>query len=460
MAHPEEMTPLLPDTLPEDFSDWDGDAPQAPSEEDAAYTGSEAPKSLGQSDYFDSILANFVDAPSVWRSDSPDSWPKEPSSVAGSRSEWDAVYTLAKAPKPVAQSAPAPSVVEKPREARPAMPAARPQAPVDDTAEVSPSDAWSKLEASHAAKESSAKPGRQEAPAADAVRKLSAHEVREADEAISQLFTPKTAEVEEEPKPAKSKRVLIAAASGGSILVAAVLFFTLGHHGTKAMAEPAAQPTTVITDAEMTTTNTPKPSASEPLAQPKSQAAAAAQPTAQSQAAAEDDQASSTPAVTDSQTKMMNDQLSAPNVISQDMRKQAAGSVAPPPPAGTTEAVNLGGGSAMPNVFNGRSESVVQAPPAKPLAISSGIANGMLIKKTPPVYPTIAKTARVSGTVELHAVIAKNGTIKDLRVLSGPIMLQQSAFDAVRSWRYKPYTLNNEPTEVETTINVVFSLTN
>ena len=82
----------------------------------------------------------------------------------------------------------------------------------------------------------------------------------------------------------------------------------------------------------------------------------------------------------------------------------------------------------------------------------------MLIQKTPPVYPPIAKAAHVSGTVELQATISKNGTIKDLRVLTGPAMLRQAAVDAVRDWRFKPDRLNNEPTEVETTINVIFSL--
>jgi protein TonB len=82
----------------------------------------------------------------------------------------------------------------------------------------------------------------------------------------------------------------------------------------------------------------------------------------------------------------------------------------------------------------------------------------MLVQKTPPVYPPIAKAAQVSGTVELHATISRNGTIKDLHIVSGPVMLRQAAVDAVRTWRYKPYKLSNEPVEVETTINVVFSL--
>jgi len=60
--------------------------------------------------------------------------------------------------------------------------------------------------------------------------------------------------------------------------------------------------------------------------------------------------------------------------------------------------------------------------------------------------------------VVLQATISKTGTIENLRVISGPAMLQQSAMDAVKSWRYRPYLLNNDPVEVETTVNVVFSL--
>ena len=82
----------------------------------------------------------------------------------------------------------------------------------------------------------------------------------------------------------------------------------------------------------------------------------------------------------------------------------------------------------------------------------------MLLQKTQPMYPPIAKAARVQGTVVLQAKISKTGSIEDLHVVSGPAMLQQSALDAVRTWRYRPYLLNNEPVEVETTINVIFSL--
>jgi protein TonB len=73
------------------------------------------------------------------------------------------------------------------------------------------------------------------------------------------------------------------------------------------------------------------------------------------------------------------------------------------------------------------------------------------------VYPPIARAAHVSGAVVLHAIISKTGTVQNLQVISGPEMLRASALDAVRNWRYKPYLLNGDPTEVETTITVNFN---
>jgi protein TonB len=151
---------------------------------------------------------------------------------------------------------------------------------------------------------------------------------------------------------------------------------------------------------------------------------------------------------------MMNDQLTAPTRIP----KQAAENAPPPASLDTGGADGLGGGSANTSMFNGHAQPNVKVASSKPVVISSGVATGMLIQRTQPDYPPIARTAHVAGTVELHATIATNGRIKDLHAVSGPVMLRQAALDAVRNWRYKPYRLNNQPVEVETTINVVFSL--
>jgi protein TonB len=116
-------------------------------------------------------------------------------------------------------------------------------------------------------------------------------------------------------------------------------------------------------------------------------------------------------------------------------------------------------GGVIGSVFGtGPAKPVVKQEAPKKVNISQGVATGLLLQKVQPTYPAIAKAARVQGTVVLQATISKNGSITNLRVQSGPAMLQQSALDAVRNWRYKPYLLNGDPVEVETTVNVVFSL--
>jgi TonB family protein len=92
------------------------------------------------------------------------------------------------------------------------------------------------------------------------------------------------------------------------------------------------------------------------------------------------------------------------------------------------------------------------------MEIPAGTAVGNLLHKTTPVYPPLAKAARVSGMVVLHATISKTGSIENLQVVSGETMLQQAALDAVKSWTYKPFLVKGQPAEVETTVNIIFTL--
>jgi periplasmic protein TonB len=95
---------------------------------------------------------------------------------------------------------------------------------------------------------------------------------------------------------------------------------------------------------------------------------------------------------------------------------------------------------------------------ARPVSISH-MSEGDLVHKILPTYPPLARAARLQGQVVLQAMISRQGTIENLRVLSGHAMLVPAAIDAVRQWRYRPYILNSEPVEVETQITVNFSLT-
>jgi protein TonB len=92
--------------------------------------------------------------------------------------------------------------------------------------------------------------------------------------------------------------------------------------------------------------------------------------------------------------------------------------------------------------------------------ISQGVTKGLLIHRVEPPYPPLAKAARVQGEVVLSAIISVNGEIENLQLASGHPMLVPAALTAVRQWRYKPYLLNGQPVEVETTITVIFALTN
>jgi protein TonB len=149
-------------------------------------------------------------------------------------------------------------------------------------------------------------------------------------------------------------------------------------------------------------------------------------------------------------SEMMDAQLAAPSRISKDVK---AAPVEDAPGSLSAGAID-DGGSVQGAVFSGGSKMKVVAPSA----ISAGVAEGMLIHKTEPVYPKFARDNHIGGTVVLKAKIAKNGTLQDLQVISGPKILGTAAMDAARNWRYKPYMLNNQPVEVDTSISVVFSI--
>src|SRR5205807_10555437 len=90
--------------------------------------------------------------------------------------------------------------------------------------------------------------------------------------------------------------------------------------------------------------------------------------------------------------------------------------------------------------------------------VSQGVSQGLLVKKTQPAYPPLLRQARIQGTVVLQAEISKDGSIQNLRLISGHPMLAPAAIEAVKQWKYKPYLLNGEPVEVETQVQVNFTL--
>jgi len=92
------------------------------------------------------------------------------------------------------------------------------------------------------------------------------------------------------------------------------------------------------------------------------------------------------------------------------------------------------------------------------IRVGGNLQQTKLISQPRPVYPPLAKQARIQGAVVLEAVISKQGGVENLRVISGHPLLIQAALDAVKQWKYKPTLLNGEPVEVVTTVTVNFNL--
>ena len=117
-------------------------------------------------------------------------------------------------------------------------------------------------------------------------------------------------------------------------------------------------------------------------------------------------------------------------------------------------------GGVLGGIIGGVASNLPPPPKAAPSRIRQGgnVQQAKLINQVRPLYPPLAKQARIQGTVQLQAIIAKDGTVIQLEVLSGHPLLVQAALDAVRQWRYQPTLLNGEPVEVVTTVAVVFTL--
>jgi protein TonB len=168
------------------------------------------------------------------------------------------------------------------------------------------------------------------------------------------------------------------------------------------------------------------------------------------------------------QTDMLNTgQLRTPSRIPQRVQMIREEEAPPPMPSvggvvggvpGGIPGGQLGG--VIGGIVNATSAAVPKFVPVTPqrVRISQGVTKGLLVQKIEPQYPPLARAARVQGDVVLSAVIDTNGQITNLQLVSGHPMLVPAAIAAVKQWRYKPYLLNGQPVEVETTITVIFSL--
>ncbi len=179
----------------------------------------------------------------------------------------------------------------------------------------------------------------------------------------------------------------------------------------------------------------PPPTPAAPLVQPRVAAAAA------------------------TRTELLAATVLAPTVIPRDPIL-----VADSAPAGLNPGSNIGGGNGPAGLLPlgiGPSPAVPRVRPSRPtgpIRVSAGVASGQLIVPIQPHYPAIALATRTQGTVVVAATISTEGRIESLHVVSGPPLLVPAAVEAIQRARYRLWTLNGAPVEVETTISVVFSL--
>jgi len=280
-----------------------------------------------------------------------------------------------------------------------------------------------------------------EAVAKSAADGISAHSLR------ANTIEPRAAK----PWPAKKKWPVIAGPSAALVVILAAAVIP-GFNRGRASAKPVAGPTPPMT------TQPAENAASKPFpAAPIPATTTGGEVQSRSVPAQALIQKNAGPS--QAQAQMMNDQLQAPSRIH---AAAALAEQASPPPGGFAAAEIDGSDNhnAIGTVFGGPKDLKVQAAARPVISVSSGAALSLLIQKTPPVYPVIAKTGRVSGTVVLAVTISKGGNVENVRVVTGPAMLRRPAVDAVRTWRFKPYLVDNQPTAIETTINVHFTLDN
>jgi protein TonB len=164
------------------------------------------------------------------------------------------------------------------------------------------------------------------------------------------------------------------------------------------------------------------------------------------------------------QTDIVNGELRTPTKIPQKI-KMIQEDEAPPAMATTGVVGGVPGGvpgGSMGGVIGSVLSSAPVAAPkiATPtrVRVSSGVVSGLLVRKVPPTYPPLARQARIQGVVVLQAQISKEGNIENLQLISGHPMLAPAAIEAVKQWKYRPYLLNGEPVEVDTQVQVNFTL--
>jgi protein TonB len=265
------------------------------------------------------------------------------------------------------------------------------------------------------------------------------------------------------------------------VIAAAVVLVVAGYFGWTQLHEKTSTPALVpkpALSAPVTTPPTTQPKQVQPAAPSATAASSPSSQTALPQSSAADTQRSTNDAASD-ESASENDAADIPAANSKTVpssKPAAQPTVAAPivlksgaPKSSSKPAATDASAPSMVGLAAGGSDAplsnlVASDHAAKPIlqavTISSGVSQGLLLKKVQPVYPPNALRMRTEGAVKLLATVGKTGSITAVKVVSGEPLLGQAAMEAVKQWKYKPYLLNGEPVEIQTEVTINFKLPN
>jgi periplasmic protein TonB len=283
------------------------------------------------------------------------------------------------------------------------------------------------------------------------------------------VAAPSFAGLDETPEESSSTRNGFAIAIVTIVVIAVAAYFSSGHR--KKSVETSASNAQVQTVPRVATSMTPESPGPVPKAEPPATAAVAAQPhvTRQSRPAPEKPSPAAKPAAAKTAATKATEEderviveKAEPMKIKSDLSRPIEGKAAAEDQTSVPAPLNIAGAEDDKAVSNLVAAAPVTPPKPAPqlVNISQGVTQGLLIKRVQPVYPAGALSMRIQGSVQLQATISKDGSITNLKVISGQGALGRAAIEAVRQWKYKPYYLDGQPVEIQTQITVNFKLPN
>ena|SRR5579863_1212294 len=400
-----KTTPEFPDTLPEDFAEWDGGEQQP------------GPAPVKQA-------------------------PVQSTRPVDVRPQASTRVVVPERETPTYQP-----VVRAPKAAPPAPIKAAPAAPPKAAPRTEPEQAW--------------QPPRPKQTSVPAKPEYAPTSQRNAEAKLAEALWPdgeQKKKVKSEEGEGKSRTIPIA-------IGAVVVCIGLGGGGYLMYSRSHTQPHPQQTVGETTITNPTEPLAGTPEGKPDPRNATnganpALNAKGQSASAQQANQNSSQTATQDSSADNTADNTQptpAPAASMAQFNAQSQiprGGQAPTGPAPTGNLM-MDGGTNTPMIGGSKQEHVAFAP-SKPIDVSSAALQ--LTRRTTPDYPEIARNSHVSGVVTVAITITPQGTVADARATNGPALLRQPAVNAVRSWRFKPYMLNGHPVAVTSNVNVNFAI--